>query len=317
MSRLQNAIDSILSDCLKISRREKLLILADEPLREIAWEFYTRARIFAPLSSFIILPELSGNNCEPPKSVSLLLNSSEVALLITSRSLSHTKARKKACLSGTRIASLPGVTRETLQRTLNGQYKAMINMARKIADILTIGKTAHLTTPSGTDLTFSLARMRGYSDTGMVHESGQFSNLPAGEACIAPVPGTAQGILVVDGSFPELGLLENPVRMRIRDGYVIRITGEKEALHIRRLLRPYGKLGRHISELGIGTNPHARLCGLTLEDEKTLGTVHIALGNNVSFGGKVAVRCHYDAVLRSPTLSIDRKSILFNGELQV
>ena len=317
MNAIHEAIDSVLSDCLNISRNEKLLILSDEPLRELAWEFYIQARTFTSQSSVIILPELSSCNCELSKSVSLLLNDSEAALLITSRSISHTKARKKASQAGTRIASLPGVKPDTLKRTLNGKYKTMINKTRKLADILTIGKMAHLTTPSGTDLTFSLARMRGYSDTGMVHEKGQFSNLPAGEASIAPVPGTSQGILVIDGSFPDIGLLENPVRMRIRDGVVIRITGQEEARTISRMLRPYGKLGRHIAELGIGTNPHAILCGCTLEDEKTLGTVHIAFGNNISFGGKIAAKCHYDAVLRSPTLIIDHKSILLNGELQV
>ena len=47
-------------------------------------------------------------------------------------------------------------------RTMTGYYREMIKKSRKIADILTIGRSAHLTTPAGTDLTFSLARMKGF-----------------------------------------------------------------------------------------------------------------------------------------------------------
>ncbi len=37
-------------------------------------------------------------------------------------------------------------------------------------------------------------------------------------------------------------------------------------------------------------NPHAKLCGIVLEDEKAGNTIHVALGNNVSIGGDVSVQ---------------------------
>ncbi|MBN2029779.1 aminopeptidase [bacterium] len=316
MVSLKQAIRSGLKDCLNVHQHEKVLIIADEPLSDIGFPFYQEANRLNDHSTLVLLPKISNNN-NIPDGVASLMASSDVVILTTSRSLSHTKARRHACQCGARIASLPNIKADSLIRTLTGNYKSMINKSRKLADILTIGRSAHLTTPAGTNLIFSLVRMRGYADTGIIHEAGQFSNLPAGEGCTAPVQGSTQGILMVDGSFPILGKINTPVRMTIKDGHVIRISGGKEADTIRKLLRPFGRWGRNIAELGIGTNPRAQFTGCTLEDEKVVGTVHVALGNNISFGGKVNVDCHFDCILLKPTLIIDGKKILENGELQV
>jgi leucyl aminopeptidase (aminopeptidase T) len=317
MSALSRAIHSILNDCLRIRRGESLLILVDSPLSALGYQFYQEAQLFTKKPSLIVLPRITNHSCEPPRNIASYMRTHDVIILLTSCSLSHTNARRRATQRGARVASLPSVTKESLIRTLTGNYRTLIDKSRKIADILTIGRSAHLTNPSGTDLTFSLTRMKGYSDTGMIHEPGKFSNLPAGEACAAPVQGSTQGLLIIDGSFPMIGRITQPVQMSVKNGQVVRITGDEEARKIRKLLRPYGKLGRNIAEIGIGTNPKAKITGCVLEDEKVLGTVHIGLGNNISFGGKVSVGCHFDGVLLKPTLTIDGKTILEDGELQV
>ena len=317
MSGLSRAIHSVYEDCLKVRRNEALLILADTPLHELGYQFFQEAQPYSKKPSFIVLPEITNHNCEPPGHIASYMRKHDVIILLTQRSLSHTTARRRASQSGARIVSLPGVTPESLIRNLTGKYKELIEKSRKIADILTIGRSVHLTTSAGTDLTFSISRMKGYADTGMIHEPGKFSNLPAGEGCAAPVQGSTQGVLIIDGSFPIVGKLKIPVQMTVKNGQVVRITGDEEARHIRKLLRHFGKPGRNIAEIGVGTNPSAKLTGCVLEDEKVLGTVHIGLGNNISFGGKVSVGCHFDGVLRNPTLVIDGKTILENGELQV
>ena len=317
MTPLHQAAYSALKDCLKIRRREKVLILADKPFSRIGQLFYEQAKNLTQEPFLLFIPEIPHPGYEPNKAVASLMIQAEAIVMATSHSLSHTNARRHASRAGARIASLPGVKEETLSRNLTGDYKEIVGRSRKLADILTIGRTVQLATPAGTDLTLSLARMRGYADTGMIHEPGQFSNLPAGEGCAAPVPGSTQGTLVIDGSFSGIGKMKEPIRMTIRDGFVSRITGGSEAEKVRRLLRPFGRQGRSIAELGIGANPRAKLTGCVLEDEKVLGTAHVALGNNLSFGGKVSVRCHFDGVLLNPTLVIDRKSILENGVLQV
>jgi len=319
MSQLKHSIRSALVDCLKLKKGEKLLILTDETLHHLALQFYQAAVPLQCKAHFFILP-MSTNTVHSkrlPDALAHLMSEMDVVIIMTSRSLSHTTARREACKKGARIISMPGIQEEVLLRTLPGNYKAILYESRKLADILTIGRSVHLTTPAGTDLHFSISRMKGKADTGLVHEAGQFSNLPAGEGCIGPVQGSANGIMVIDGSFPGVGLMNNGVRMTFKNGQVIRISGGAEAEVIRKMLKPYGKEGRTIAELGIGTNREAKITGCTLEDEKVRGTVHVGLGNNISFGGKNSVGCHFDCVLLKPTLTIDNKTIIKDGKLLV
>ncbi len=90
-----------------------------------------------------------------------------------------------------------------------------------------------------------------------------------------------------------------------------------------KLQRTLGKdpLLGNIAELGVGTNDRATRADNILESEKILGTVHIALGDNSSFGGEVRVPFHQDFVFFSPTLEAarngERKTLIRDGELIV
>ncbi|MCR4426018.1 MAG: aminopeptidase, partial [Firmicutes bacterium] len=134
-------------------------------------------------------------------------------------------------------------------------------------------------------------------------------------AYIAPVEGTANGVIVVDGAMAGIGITENPITLEVRDGLVTRILGGPAARQLEDLIAPLGAPARNIAELGIGTNDRARLTGRVLEDEKVMGTIHLAIGDNSHFGGKVAVPSHLDGIILSPTLVIDGKSVMVNGEL--
>jgi aminopeptidase len=83
------------------------------------------------------------------------------------------------------------------------------------------------------------------------------------------------------------------------------------------MLDSVGKNARNIAEFGIGTNDSVKLSGILLEDEKVMGTVHIALGNNVSMGGKINVPIHLDGVIKEPTVFLDSKVIMKDGKLLV
>ena len=66
-----------------------------------------------------------------------------------------------------------------------------------------------------------------------------------------------------------------------------------------------GPLARNLAELGIGINPKARLIGNVLEDEKVGGTVHVALGDNSTFGGDVVAGIHLDGIITRPKVFVD------------
>jgi leucyl aminopeptidase (aminopeptidase T) len=83
------------------------------------------------------------------------------------------------------------------------------------------------------------------------------------------------------------------------------------------LIDPLGMPARNIAELGIGTNDKAIITGLVLEDEKVMGTIHIAIGDNSHFGGKVQVPSHLDGIVKSPTVWADGKLIMKDGEFMI
>jgi leucyl aminopeptidase (aminopeptidase T) len=121
----------------------------------------------------------------------------------------------------------------------------------------------------------------------------------------------------VDGSFPEIGPLSKPVVLTIKAGSIKRLTGGKEAEKLRQWLRIFGRQSKTVAEVGIGTNPNAVVTGCTLEDEKALGTAHVAFGNSLSFDGKGTVDCHLDGIILKPTLTIDGKVIIEKGIMNV
>ena len=95
----------------------------------------------------------------------------------------------------------------------------------------------------------------------------------------------------------------------------MQIEGGEEAQRLNDMLEPFGRKGRNIAELGIGTNDQAIITGQILEDEKVMGTVHIALGNNLSMGGTCDVGIHVDGVFTRPTVYADDRVLMKDGKL--
>ncbi|MGM0471632.1 MAG: aminopeptidase [Bacillota bacterium] len=317
MSELNEAAEIVINDCMAVEDDETVLVITDRPLRQIGRALFNAAE---EVASEALLTEISpreNHGAEPPAAVAKLMQEVDVALMPTSKSLSHTRARKEANQAGVRAATLPGITEEMMIRTLTADYEVIGQRSQQVAAVLDQGQEAHLTTKLGTDLKMSLARRAGQPDTGIYHEAGIFGNLPAGEAYIAPVEGSAEGKLVIDGVMSGIGILSEPITLLIEEGYVVEIKGGQEAAELEELIAPYGQPAKNIAELGIGTNHQATLTGHVLEDEKVLGTVHVAIGDNSSFGGEVEVASHLDGIVKQPTLQIDDQVIMKDGNLEL
>ena len=314
MSDLMSAARTAILQCLGAKPGEKLLVITDQPLRPIGYAFFEAGR--EALCETILCEILPRKNSgePPPEPIPEFWNRLDLFVAPTSRSLTHTQARKDATEAGVRGATLPGITPDTMGRCLSADYHAIAKRSEHLAEILTRGKTARVLTPAGTDLTLSIEGRQAIADTGLLTARGAFGNLPAGEAFLAPVEGTAEGVIVVDGSVGDSGALTEPITLVVKEGYVTEVRGKK-AEQLKSLLGPHGREAYNIAELGIGTNDRARIVGNVLEDEKVLGTVHIAVGNNAFMGGKVNVPSHHDAVLRGPDLIIDGVTVMRAGEL--
>lgn len=247
---------------------------------------------------------------EPPLMVAELLKRCDVFVMPTSKSLSHTQARIRANQSGARGVTMPGITHEIMVRTLNADYYRIALLTRKVARLLTKARTAHIETRTGTSLDLDLTKRQGHVDTGIVKKKGEFSNLPAGEAYIAPIENRSRGRVVVDGSFAPIGALRQNVVVEVSNGRITKITGSQK---LSAVFNTYENKERTLCEFGIGTNPKARISGNVLEDEKVRGSIHVAFGNNLAFGGINSAKIHLDGVVSKPTVWLDKTLIIKNG----
>jgi leucyl aminopeptidase (aminopeptidase T) len=283
--------------CMRLGRDERALVVADESKLTIARRFYKTAQTLTEDAALMLIRPRETNGQEPPDAVARALTGCDVALLVTSYSLSHTKARRQACRGGTRVASMPGITESMARRALAVDHGAIQRENRRIKKAIGKHDTLEIRAPGGTEIRLSIAGRYIYDeDCGLFHEPGSFGNLPSGEVTVAPVEGSAEGVIVVDRSMAGIGRLRRPLRIEVRKGRAVGFKGEGAAA-LRRVFDARPVKARTVAELGIGTNPAARITGTVLEDEKVQGTVHLALGSNASFGGTVQTDVHLDGVV--------------------
>ena len=313
---LDSAVRTVVRQCMGVGAGEEVLVICNPVTEEIGALMRIEAQGDGADATLAVISERESHAAEPPRPVAAAMAAADVVLAPTIQSLSHTAARKAASEAGVRIATLPGVTEEMLARLMNGDLEEMRRRGWAIVNTMNRGSRVRITDDNGTDLRFSIEGREGIVDAGELSGKGAFGNLPCGEGFIAPVEGTAEGTLVVDGSIAAVGLVESPVQLTIEGGHLVGATGN-EGAQLMELLTPHGPGGTNVAELGIGTNEEAILTGNILEDEKIFGTAHVAFGASAGIGGTVQVPVHLDVVVKEPTVEIDGEAILGGGELLI
>jgi leucyl aminopeptidase (aminopeptidase T) len=313
MSDLEHAVDTIITDCLGVAAGEDVLIVADAETRELGDALRGRAAATGADAVLALMDERADNGTEPPAPVAAALAAADVFVAPTSKSLSHTRARKAASDAGARGATMPGVTIDMLARVMAVDFAALRARSATIARALSQADEAHLSCPRGSDLRLDLRGRDGIADDGDLSAPGAFGNLPCGEGFIAPAGGDGT---IVASSLAAIGLAAEPARLTVRDGRLAEAAGP-EGERLLEALSAHGDAGVNLAELGVGTNDRATLTGNVLEDEKILGTVHVAFGASAGIGGTVAVPIHLDVVVLDATLTVGGEPILEAGRLVV
>ncbi|WP_079908550.1 aminopeptidase [Paenibacillus sp. 32352] len=309
--KLTEISKNVLKNCLGLKENETFLVVADEVKKELAESLFEAGKQLGAESMLVVMKERSKSGEEPPAPVATAMANSNVVVCITKHSLTHTQARKQAAAAGARLATMPGITEDMfLEGAISADYVKVKELTEKVTDILTEGQKVRIE-KDGCILTFSIAGRNGVPSTGMYLNPGESGNLPSGEAYIAPMEGTAEGQIVIDGSVAGIGKLQSPLKVTLEKGRIVDAAGPDAA----RLLQILGDGdGRQLGEFGIGTNDKARITGVVLEDEKVYGTIHVAFGSNNTFGGVIAAGVHIDGVVTKPTVYIDDRSIMENGQ---
>ncbi|UCF37362.1 MAG: aminopeptidase, partial [Acidobacteriota bacterium] len=218
-ANLLEACSSLFAQNLGVRPNEKILILTDSRLKKIGRTFLEAARNLSNQVELLEIPPGDYNGQEPPREAAQWMLECDVMVAPLAKSISWTTARRNATDRGVRIATLPGITPEILLRNFPADYALIRSRVNRFADQLDQGRTVQIRTSLGTHLVFSIAGREAHGRKGGIFDKpGFWGNLPCGEAFIAPVEGTADGVYFIDGSLPGIGRLSEPVSVSVQSG---------------------------------------------------------------------------------------------------
>ncbi len=230
----------------------------------------------------------------------------QVVVAVSNYSTSHTRFRDFLTrIFGARYASMPLFDISMLEGAMDVDWKELKRRTKRVAMLLRKTVEVELTTPNGTVLRFSKKGRKVQEDNGDLRRPGSFGNLPAGEVFFAPLEDSSEGTLVLE--WAPTRHLDSPVTVTIKDGKAEEVTGKEPFVEVLKEKFSEREENRFVAEFGIGTNDKARRPDNILESEKILGTVHVAFGDNSSFGGKVKTPFHQDFVFFHPTVKLKLK----------
>lgn len=327
----------VVQRCLGLSKGQNLLIFVDSTtsdlgsvIAEVAEELSIQSTIiFVPIPLQRRIPGeldlslLAQGTAREAQAILICVNPSPDCLPFRHRILETQWSAR------TRIGHMPGGSLKVL-KLANVDFNKLIADCHCLEIALARGRTLELISTAYDSSTHHLKvdiggweRLPVASD-GVISD-GVWGNVPSGETYIAPIEGSATGTVVINGSIP--GLVIEPdeqILLHFEHGKLTHIEPDdnRTAQHlqekqIKRAMASGDENWRNLAEIGIGLNVAVnRLTGNMLFDEKAAKTAHIALGSNMFMGGTVNSIIHCDMVIRTPTITIDGKTLIQQGRLQ-
>ncbi len=313
-------VKQLLTSVTHLKENEKVLVITDDNKREIGELVYKYAKEYFE-TTMVVMPPTAGHGAEPTDVITSALKNVDVAFGCTTMSLMHSKARIEACKAG-RLRWV-GVQDYTLDMFETGGLTADFDEVAKVIDRVAEkfhGETFTLTSEGGTNLVCSVKGRNVVIDYGTSIHPGSAAFPPNAEVALGPVEGTANGVIVIDGSIPhpQLNLIQEPIYLDVKDGMIVDIRGGREADILRKILADYNdSTVYNVGELGLGLNEKNVLCGHMAPDEGSFGNLHIGIGKNLMFGGHTDSPLHMDLVMKKITCDIDGLVIMKDGILLV
>ena len=317
---MSRGASKVVNTCLKVQPGEQILIVTELSRLLIAPARACVVYRVGAAPAVCIMEPRSQDSEEPPKEIAAAMLASDGFLSVVGKSITHTNAVKSAIAAGSRGLVLTHFTEEMMVHGgIEGDFEALKPICIGMAQAMAGSEKIVLTSPSGTHLEYSAKGRRGNNLYCMV-EKGQFSTLPTVEANVSPLEGTANGVIVADGSIPYIGIgvLEEPVTLKVENGRIVEITGGRQAKMLADDLAAKNDPNVYnVAEHGVGLNPKCHFCGFMLEDEGVFGSCHIGIGTSVNLGGTVKASCHYDVIMKDGTIVADGRCLMKDGKVML
>lgn len=316
--RLSAVADQIVRSCVAVKPGEQVAIVADFNSDDAVVEALAAAVLAARGEpTVVVMPERKSAGGKATRIVCAALAGADVMLAPTTTALGFNDEFNQALERGARGLVMTGIRTENLvEGAALADYDEVNELTGRLADLAEAGSSVRVTSEGGSDLTASIDGVRVGRGASFAREPGQVSGFPSGECWMTPADGTANGVLVADGSAHMLGRLTAPLSVRFEDGWATDISGGPQSAQLVEIV-DNAQNGRHLGELSIGTNSMARFTGNITEDKKGIGRVHFALGHSVVGSGGPPSTIHLDLLIMTPDVWIDETQVVRRGAVCV
>ena len=321
---LQRAAQNLIADNINAGENVLIVSSSDQSKELIdAIVSAASASIAETVAAIIIATPFSLKDYEHPPAVIAAVESADLTIVATTLRFprAYDDLSKALFKAGKRQVLINNAPLEDFSRGASlAAPKELHRRTHNLATSISNAKSVRVTSKSGTNLKVGVCRPC-IALTGKAEEDTGFGSFPSGEAMLCPEEGTAEGVFIadafgqvvyLDGSGPQLGIIEDPIRMEFARGELLKIDGGSAANRLRSILDTADANCKFLGELGLGTNPYARKIG-HVENKFRLGTAHIALGDNhligwreaSKYGGTITSNRHIDLVANDIVIEID------------
>jgi leucyl aminopeptidase (aminopeptidase T) len=323
----------IITKCLHLSTAERFLLIYDETTLRFP-------RLFAQASkesrvrfeAFFVSRRLQASGEAFNHALWRSISRAHGILVATTHDPSCNKFRivlttdKRGARSA--VATMPGASLSILSDAIDVDYLEVECMCRNLTLPLLRGKSCTILTfdPQGTKYTLTLklhSKRIPIQSLGII-QGEAWGNVPAGETFVAPLETSAEGDYLVNGAIGSEKVTRRPALLQFSGGKLVKhfyLDDRKTVRYLDELAEVarsngHAECWNTIAELGIGVNKALKtITGVQLVDEKKYGTIHIALGHNVGYGGdNNCSSVHCDITTQHPTLVVDGHRIIDKGE---
>jgi aminopeptidase len=215
-------------------------------------------------------------------------------------------------------------SKKVILPALDIDYEELVRKGQSIVKAVSDSKKVKITSNEGTDIEFQVTGRKWIIDDGVIGPEDIEArdvglNLPCGEVFVAPVEDSAEGTAFFNVPTNYWGHRISRLKLEFKGGKVVSFDAREGKKEFKGALDAATGDKDRIAEFAIGLNPKAEFINDILVDEKVLGSIHIAIGNNKgpAYGGKNDSSIHWDLVMNHPTVKIDGRTIMKNGKLKI
>lgn len=207
---------------------------------------------------------------------------------------------------------------------VGADYEAIGRQGRAVRAALEGAREVRITSPAGTDVTFSIGDRPVQLNDGVVSEEeakgpvllARFASLPGGEVLVAPIESSGRGRVVVPRSRCKSAALTG-VSFRLADGKMTNLETGAGGDCLRADLGAYTGPKDVLGSLVIGLNPALQVIedGADYRPSEAAGMVYLGVGGNEMLGGRNRTQGGYYFPIVGATVVADGKVLVRDGRL--